>query len=504
MSYFKIKKIDKCLLGNFVTTFCLLCGLVLFVMVIQHFFIFLKDITGKGLGWDIYLKLMFYLGSGILPTVFPVAVLMASLIVFGNFSESCELTAMRSVGLSLQRILKYPFLFILLLSYGLFYFQHYIHPNTMPNVFALIHDVCEKKADLFIQEGIFCNNIPGYAIRVNKKGKNGAMEGVIIYDRTHQYGVVSITTAESGLIYTSPDGNELIMELSNGHNYVELFPSKSTSNDSTADTKKSQSFYRSNYQHQKIKIGLNTNFRNVNRDYTESAKTRIYPALEKMIQERKEEVTQEERYDKRILVRQKVRYTIQPPAGSPNGQQEPSEQEVIENSARVKQFMELKTHAKDKVQDSLLEHLVKKALYRVSQIQHRLTTQKNCEFNIKQKLWDTLYEKQHRFALSIRCIVMFLLAAPLGCIIKKGGFGISVVISAFFILLEYMLSIVGKEMALEGECSPFFGACFADIILIPFCCYFLLKAQAGLSLSPTEYGYKLLGKLRRKKKKELC
>ena len=146
MRNIRIKKLDQLLLGHFVRHLVLLFVLVLFILVIQQFFIYLKEITGKGLSIFIYVQLLSYFGLGMLPSVFPIAVLVAALLSFGSFAETGQLTAMRACGLSLQRILKWPALFMVALSGGVLYFAHAIHPTIMPKVFDLLQSICEKKS----------------------------------------------------------------------------------------------------------------------------------------------------------------------------------------------------------------------------------------------------------------------------------------------------------------------------------------------------------------------
>jgi lipopolysaccharide export system permease protein len=503
-----IKKIDQLLLRSFITTFISLFALVLFVLVIQHFFIILKDIAGKGLGVDIYAKLLFYIGLGVFPSAFPLAVLVASLIVFGNFSESFELTAMRSVGLSLQRIFRFPFLFILFLSGALFYFQNYIHPTTTPKMFALIGDVCKKKSALFIQEGIFCSNIPGYGIRVNKKlGNNGEMEGIIVYDHTKQYGTVAITIAEKGRLYTTPDGSCLIMELSNGHNYIEPLLDKSKN----YNRYQNQSFYRSNFTNQKIKISLEAlKLGNTSSGYAYDHRTRIRPELKKMIEERKQKIVDEENYSKRLLARHIAHYIVQKPSNQSEENSTELLKENLHESASLKnvnfrsfrsQLMECKMNSNIAEQadqnDHSLRQVIRRALNTVEQTKTSLISQRHDELLVTENLNSALFEREHRLAVTIRCIIMFLLAAPLGCIIRRGGFGISVMISFFFILVEYILSMFGKDWAMTGTLSAFVGAWLANFTLLPFCFFFLAKAQQGTDLSLINDYYALWIKLKR-------
>ncbi|WP_342265709.1 LptF/LptG family permease [Cardinium endosymbiont of Philonthus spinipes] len=498
MSNIAIKKIDKLLLRTFITTFILLLGLVLFVMVIQSFFVLFSAIAGKGLGSSIYAKLFFYLSINQLPSVFPIAILMTSLIVFGNLSESFELTAMRSVGLSLQRTLRLPFLFILFLSGVLFYFQDHVYPNSKHKIFALVGDICKKKSALFIQEGVFCNNIPGYSIRVAKKlSDNEHMEGIMVYDYTKKYGSVSITTAAKGRLYTTPDEGYLVMELTNGHNYVEPLPAKSTHG--KPDQK--SSFYRSNFSSQKIRISLDAlKLGSTNAKFAHDPRTRTRPYLKKMIEERSQEVLSQEQNSKKVLAGQASRYhCIEQPTIQSGSHELSASTSSVQETAKNADFILFRDQLVGKKNDSntasvtwphddvLPQRVIQESLRSVRKIKNALITQKDYMNLFNETLNDALYEKEHRFAVAMRCVIVFLLAAPLGCIIRRGGFGISVCISFFFILLEYILSILGRDWAVAGTISPFVGVWLPNFVLFPFCCFFLAKAHQGRGLCSTDW-----------------
>ncbi|CDG50146.1 LptF/LptG family permease [Cardinium endosymbiont of Bemisia tabaci] len=495
MSNISIKKIDKLLLRTFIPTFLLLLILVLFVMVIQTFFMLFSGIAGKGLGIDIYSKLFFYLSLSALPAAFPIAILITSLIVFGNLSESFELTAMRSVGLPLQRILRLPFIFILFLSGLFFYFQNYIYPNSKPKIFDLVNDILEKKSTLFIQEGVFCNNIPGYSIRVDKKKiDNEHMEGIIVYDYTKRYGTVSITIAEAGRLYTTADKGYLVMELTNGHNYLEPLPAKNNHRDQRP------SFYRNHFSNQKIRISLEAlKFGKTKEKYAYDPRTRTRPDLKKMIKERGKQVVHCEQKIKKLLAEQAVRYhsveqfnrvldqdTIEKlPLPVP---------QAIQDADFIlfrDQLIAHKTHTNiasdSQPYDYTLQRVVQEALHSVKKITHSLIIQEDNKNLFHGALNEALYEQEFRFAVVIQCLIIFLLGSSLGCLIKRGGFGISVMISFFFILLEYILSMLGKDWAIANTCSMFICVWLPNFVLLLFSGLFLIKAQHGRGLSSTNW-----------------
>lgn len=487
MSNIPIKKIDKLLLRIFITTFVLSLALVLFVMIIQSFFVLFSDIAGKGLGMGIYAKLFFYLSISTLPNVFPIAILMTALMVYGNLSESFELTAMRAVGLSLQRILRFPFIFILFLSGLLFYFQDYVYPNNRHKIFALVSDICKKKSALFIQQGVFCNNIPGYSIRVDKKlMDNEHMEGIMVYDYTKKYGTVSITIAEKGRLYTTPDKGYLVMELTNGHNYLEPLPTKSNH----TSTDQNPSFYRNRFSSQKIRISLAAlKLGNTNATYADDPRTRIRPLLKKMIEQRGEEILHQAQKSKNLLAQQATRYhctkQARGPLPVPQATQDADFILFRDQLTANKTDSNIDCHTPQ--YDHALQKVVQAALSSVRKIKNALMTQKEDKDLVNAALNAALYEQAHRFAVAMQCVIIFLLGAPLGCMIRRGGFGISVCISFFFILLEYIFSILARDWAIANTLPTFICAWLPNFILLPFCSFFLIQAQHGRGLCSNDW-----------------
>ena len=412
MSNIAIKKIDKLLLRSFVTTFILLLALVLFILIIQGFFIVFSNIVGKNLGFNVYVKLLFYLGLRVFPDAFPTAMLITSLLVFGNFAESLELTALRSGGLSLQRIFRLPFIFVLSLSGALLYFQDYIHPTTNHKIFALVNDVFNKKSALFIQQGIVCNNIPGYSIHVEKKLDNTEyMHGITVYDYTKKYGTTAITIAETGKLYTTKDQEYLVMELANGHNYVEALPTQPSGNN-----KAHQLFYRNHFARQTIKVSLQAlKIGHTNAKFANYPETRTHSQLKQMIQERQNKVAQEDDYNHTLLLKRAKRYNSSLPMidALHNGSLESGQWQVDapeEMPNNVTDFMLFRhqlvdghTAAGNKENDPLYDYrsqyIVRDALWRIEQIQQNLMEQLQNRLTIQKELNLALFEQNHRLAI---------------------------------------------------------------------------------------------------------
>lgn len=481
MNLFSIKKIDKLLLRSFITTYIYILILALFILVIHSFFLLFNHLAGKGLGAIIYIKLLFYLSLDLFPKAFPIAIVFTALMVFGTFSESCELTAMRAMGLSLQRLLQLPFTFVFILSGWLFYFQDYIHPTTKPKIFALYNDIINKKADFFIQEDVICNNIPGYSIHVEKKLNNqGHIQGITIYDYTKSYGTVSITTAEKGKIYTTPNKDFLVLSLTNGHNYIDPLPD---------DNAKNPSFYRTSFLHQKLQINLSAlKLGNTDAQFEFIPPTRTHPQLQKLIKSIQERMVTIEDKSKKLLSKQLAHYApiaieTEPLAHTQSTEVPPTQEQTASPPPPEDNFTLFRKQCGKHPKPTALPRVIWRALFKVEQIQNTLTHQINYKKATTRDLNSALYTKECRLAAAIRCIIMFLLAASLGCMIRKGGFGISTIVSAIILLLEYILSEYGEEKTLAGDFSPFIGAWLANFILLGLCPFFFIKSQQGIGMA---------------------
>lgn len=501
-----VKKIDKLLLYRFIITFISLFSLILFILVIQQFFILFKDIAGKGLGVDIYAKIWLYLGLLVFPDTFPIAVLVTSLLVFEHLSKNYELTAMHSVGLSLQRIFRVPFLLVLFISAPFFYFQCYIHPTITPKIFNLMTNVMKKKSSLFIQQGIFCNTIPGYNILVKKKLDNrGTMQGITVYDYTKQHGKILITTAQKGRLYTTKDDSCLIMELINGYNYIKPLAKKTTNSDNIPN----DLFFRNHFSNQQLTINLDalklddTNHRH----QYEDPRIHIQPQLTQIIQSLKQELIQQE-HDKTTFLKKSIATFLSPSCPYPmtlDSQPSPksfdhlitkphttitSPFRLFINHLKIQPTSSDKT-SRIKKNYTLIRHVLYKALHSVIKTKNVLIQHQQEQNNLQEKFNNYLFEQKNRLATAVKCIIAFLLAAPLGCIIRKGGFGIAIIIIVVFLIVEYVMSTLGKEYAQAGVLSAYLGAWLANLMLLPLCYFFLMKAIQGTDLSDNNTYYNL-------------
>src|SRR5689334_8369177 len=217
-----MKKLDKLILSSFMGPFILTFLVVVFILLMQHMLKYFDDIIGKDLGWSVLGTLLFYFAVFMTPVALPLAVLLSSLITFGNLGEHFELTAVKSLGVSLTRALIPIFALSLVITFGAFLANNYMVPKAALEAYSLLYDIKQKKPSLDLKEGAFYGAIPDVNIKVEKKYPDGVtLKGVVIYDHRGHAGNREVTIADSGRMYTILSNRYLKLELFHGYNYSE-------------------------------------------------------------------------------------------------------------------------------------------------------------------------------------------------------------------------------------------------------------------------------------------
>src|SRR6478609_1041909 len=217
-----MKKIDKLVFSSFLGPFVLTFLVVVFILLLVNMIKYFDDIIGKDLGWDVLGTLLFYFAVSVTPQALPLAILLSSLITYGNLGEHFELTAVKSLGISLVRSLAPIFVFTLFLTYFAYVSNNYMVPKAALETYSLLYDIKQKKPALDLREGEFYNGIPDISIKVAKKFKDGiTLKDVTIYDHRGRNGNKQVTKADSGKMYTIFNEQYLKLELFRGYNYDE-------------------------------------------------------------------------------------------------------------------------------------------------------------------------------------------------------------------------------------------------------------------------------------------
>ncbi len=504
-----MKKIDKLILTSFLGPFILTFLVVVFILLNIHMLKYFDDIIGKDLGWDVIGQLLFYFAIFNTPVALPLAVLLSSLITFGNLGEHFELTAIKSLGISLVRSLFPIFVFVLFLTGGAFLVGNYLVPKAALEAYSLLYDIKQKKPALDLRQGAFYNSIPDISIKVNEKEpETGILKGVIIYDHRGRTGNKEVIIADSGLMYTILNDQYLKLELFNGYNYKEGSAGESDFSGKPGggeDSYRKTKFSKSQIVFDLSSFGLNRTdkkwfqsnriMRNMNELETDidsvggvikNEKISIYASAGQLYSYhfKNDSVTWPEEI--KSLKKKKDSIALAKRLADESSKYSAS----MPTSEKIKQVTLSK-------KDSLKSDSIFSSPYTPSEIsvavaQARLVKAQLLSHNTNLKA----YEYQHRefavqwhkiLAQAIACIAMFLIGAPLGAIIKKGGLGVPVLMSILFFIVFYVLSLVGEKWAKAATVSVPLGMWMANIVLVLIGLLFLRQARADARLFDSDF-----------------
>jgi lipopolysaccharide export system permease protein len=495
----------------------------------QFFWKYIDDLAGKGIGMDVLSKLMFYVSASLVPMALPLAILLASLMTMGNMGENFELTAMKASGISLQRIVA-PLLYLsLILTIAVFFFSNYILPVTNLKLTSLLHDITQQRPELQIPEGAFYNGIDGYSVRVTKKNyKTSMLYGLMIYDHKDARGNTSVTVADSGYMQITKDKNFLIFTMYDGYSY-----SDQSGNQRTKGSDHYYPFRRDKFKKQEIVqrlVGFNMTHTDeslfkqnsrmlslrqikqqadsmqlllnnkINRLYSELK----YDNIMKYSQANKNRKASRNKAHKRAEIKNanhspiiEDNNTIKPNSivknihnnrniiinNRPIPSEEKSETNIdTTKTPPVPQKIKPEVYETDinkilaNMSPDQQDRVINEALNYARDSKTYITSSANNtddQARIIRKYYIDWWEK---FTLSVSCIIFFLIGAPLGAIIRKGGFGMPVVISVAFFVLWYVLTITFKKFVREGVMSPVSGMWTPCIILLVIGLFLVRKA----------------------------
>lgn len=526
-----MKKIDKLILTSFIGPFIMTFLVVVFILLTQHMLKYFDDIIGKDLGWEVLSQLLFYFAIFMTPVAMPLAVLLSALITFGNLGEHFELTAIKSAGISLVRTIQPIFLFVLILTGIAFYINNNLVPKAALEAYSLLYDIKQKKPALDLREGAFYNGLPDVSIKVNKKFPDGiTLKDIIVYDHRKNDGNKEVTVADSGKMSTILNERYLKFELFNGYNYTE---GASTEKEMTGQkNSKAETLTRSKFDKTQVVFDLSSfKLERTDKKWFESNRImRNLSELDMDIDSINNEMMQQElnhylytptyftyfnkdsismpQYirdfkDRRDSIN---RYKYMPrkndAADSPRAALNPivrSKRLSAEGAARrdikpaVATLADAPGNETDSTQASLDSAFIAKvdSLYILPAGRNVVQAATNMARQVKSQVLNSnaaienygkeriVFEIQwHKIiASSFMCIAMFLIGAPLGAIIKRGGLGVPFLISILFFIIYYLLNMQGEKLAKQEILSPMVGIWAADFILLIVGLIFLRQAR---------------------------
>jgi lipopolysaccharide export system permease protein len=454
--------------------------IVVFVLLMQFLWRYVDELVGKGLEWNIILQLMFYASFTFVPMALPISILLASLMTFGNLGERYELVAMKAAGISLRKIMMPLGLFSLLISVGAFYYSNIIFPYANLKFRSTLYDVRQKKLSLNIREGIFYSGLQGYVIRIGKKEPDGTtIRKVMIYDHSQVQGNNKVVMADSGRMQQTADGTYLLLTLYNGTNYEEA--------GSRNDAQKIP-FQRTSFSSEVIKFNL-SQFK-MTRSDDDFFKNAYYMLNVKQLRYSSDslgkEVNQRVGELRRSLLSYYTNFTRSKLTDSLLATLPPAKRDL--------QF--------DKMPVTEKKNIVSSALSMARNVKGSF------EYNrqlIKEKVelkarYDI--EWHRKFTLSFACFALFLIGAPLGAIIRKGGLGMPLIISVLLFVTYHVISFTGEKAVRSAITDPWKGMWMSTMIFLPIGMFLAFKAANDSNIMDAEsyrhFFKKVINKLRKK------
>ncbi|MBM3435501.1 MAG: YjgP/YjgQ family permease [Bacteroidetes bacterium] len=464
----------KSYLGPFVMTFFI----ALFILLMQFLWKYIDDLVGKGLEWYIIAKLLFYASSTFVPLALPLAILLSSLMTFGNLGENYELVSMKAAGISLRKIMMPLIAMSIFTSIVAFYFSNNVLPIANLKFKSLLYDVREKKLALDIKEGIFYNGIEGFIIRVGKKDNDDkTLRDIMIYDHRDRKGNINVTIADSGTMELTSDGSNLVFTLYSGYNYLERTDQKNYRQNKqfqqTRFAEETRKFNLVDFEMSRTNEDLfKNNYSMLNIKQLDNAEDSLLVNLkEKSEQIRKYLIGEFYFYNRIDSIKQK---TFDP--GKPYTT---DLLEVYDKNQRL----------------DLIETAMKELRKGRQNIQNY---QKEKEEKIK-LIYKHQAEWHRKFTLSVACFVLFFIGAPLGAIIRRGGLGLPVVVSVLFFVMFHIISITGEKSVKSGVVGADFGMWIAPVVLLPLGIFLTIKATTDSPLLDADAWIKFYRKIVRKK-----
>ncbi|WP_162426261.1 LptF/LptG family permease [Pontibacter pudoricolor] len=471
-----MKKLDKLIIRSFIGPFILTFAVVEFILLTQYMLKYLDELVGKDLGASVFGELLFYFSINMAPVALPLAVLLSSLMTYGTLGEHHELTAIKTSGVALPRILRPVFIFVAVLGIAAFFFNNNIVPKANLKAYSLLWDIRQTKPTMNFKEGAFYNGLPGYSIKINEKlGDGGSIRDVMIYDHTQGGNNSRIILADSGRMFTEHNDSYLVLELFDGNIYV------NQSNNTLQSTSEDQ-FVRQRFEESKIMFSLSSfDLSRTREEYFSDNKMMKNIAELNVVTDSLTNLSQKER-DKFISnVDPFYMYMKVDSTGTKIGGQ------AIIRKELDKELPDMNAStlvmAKNKARN--IKSFTGSYIERVNS-----TVREANNFEIE--IWK-------KYTQSASIIVMFLIGAPLGAIIKKGGLGVPVIISILFFIIMYVMSILGEKWAREGLLPVPVGMWASNAILVPIGLFFLYQARNDSSLLEVDFWRKMLTRLKRNK-----
>ena len=480
-----IKKIDSYLLKHFLGLLGMTFMICIFILLMQFVWMHIKDLVGKGVEVFVLAEFFVYAVASVVPLALPLAILLASLMTFGNLGEKSELTAMKAAGVSLFRIMRPLTIALFFICSGAFLFSNYVLPVSQVKLWALIFSLRQKSPELEIPQGEFYDGIDGYNIYVRHKNpKKGMLYDMMIYDYTGGFQNATVMVADSGQSFFTEDNKHLLLRLYSGESFENLDKQQKRATKS----EKNIPYRRESFAQKQLLIDFDTELNRYDESVlsdqhvSKNVSELLYSidsvnVLAHLRSKEQSNVLVENRYFGRE--RQSGRIL--------------EEEAVVAPTYRVYDV------------DTLLASFRGDERYRAasSALERAKTQREQIDYNALMLDDYQRYIRRHeielhrKFTLAFACLVFFFIGAPLGAITRKGGLGMPVVISVVMFIVYYIIDNTGYKMAREALWPCWAGMWLSSFVLLPIGVFLTYKAASDSALFNPDAWLKIIEKLKR-------
>ena len=457
---FRIKKLDIFIAKQFGLLFAGTFFISLFVLMMQFLWQYVEDLVGKGLSMTVMAQFFGYMGLMLVPQALPLAVLLSSLITYGNLGEQSELTAIKASGISLLQSFRSLIFITFLVTLGSLYFQNNVGPSARMHLSQLLVSMRQKSPEVEIPEGIFYDGIPQTNLYVqHKEPKTGKLYGLMVYRMTDSYEDAAIILADSGMLQSTAEKKHLLLNLWSGE-WFENMRSQQMAGSANVP------YRRESFIHKRIVIPFDGDFNLADgAGFMASARTKSLSRINKDID------SLNMYYDSigRAYMEESRLYYYPSPKLRRN---------QLATATKIAQ-------AKDFDIDSLYEHLqperrrqaVNRALSKTQGAISDFDFKKMVTDDGDQEIRQHKIERINKFTLALSCLIFFFIGAPLGAIIRKGGLGVPIIVAVIVYIVFYILDNTGYRMARGGMWEIWFGKGLSTAVLTPIAIFFTYKAN---------------------------
>lgn len=456
----RIKKLDKFIAKQFGLLFIGTFFICLFILMMQFLWKYVDELIGKGLTMDVLAQFFWYMSLMLVPQALPLAILLSSLITFGNLGESSELTAIKASGISLLQAFRSLIVIVIFISFGSFYFQNVIGPNANMSFSRLLLSMKQKSPELEIPEGVFYDGIPGCNLYVQKKDmQTGKLYGVMIYKMTDSYEDAAIILADSGMLQSTAEKKHLLLTLYSGEWFENMKSQQMVRGTGVP-------YRRETFVLKKILLDFDSDFNVADAGaLSNNSKGKSVAQIHQDID------SLNHVYDSvgRAFYRDAQReYYSVPSIGKTD-------------SLRAVKMAETKTFSFDSVYSRLNADkkltAVNGALNKVRREMNDLDFKGMLTSDGDRLIRSHKIEAINKYSVALQCILFFFIGAPLGAIIRKGGLGVPVIISVLVFIVFFIFDNSGYRMARAGEWTIWFGKTISLAVLTPLAVFFTYKAN---------------------------